>query len=73
MPEICGDAALYCDPYSVDDMAAKLLTILNDEPLRVNLRQRGLEHARTFTWEKCIAQTCDVIRGLLDRQSRQSV
>jgi glycosyltransferase involved in cell wall biosynthesis len=69
MPEVCGDAALYCDPYSVDDIAAKLLTILNDEPLRATLRQRGLERARTFTWESCIAETCDVIRRLLTEQS----
>lgn len=73
MPEVCGDAALYCDPYSVDDMAAKLLTILNDEPLRAKLRQRGLEHARTFSWERCIAKTSEVIRGLLAQQSRKAV
>lgn len=70
MPEICGDAALYCDPYSVGDMAAKLLTILNNEPLRATLRQRGLEHARTFTWDRCIVQTCDAIKGALAEQSR---
>jgi glycosyltransferase involved in cell wall biosynthesis len=69
MPEVCGDAALYCDPYSADDMAAKLLTILTDEPLRVKLRERGLKHARTFTWDKCVAQTCKVIRELLDEPS----
>jgi glycosyltransferase involved in cell wall biosynthesis len=72
MPEVCGDAALYCDPYSADDMATKLLTILTDEPLRVKLRQRGLAHARTFTWDKCVAQTCEVIKGLLDEPSGKS-
>lgn len=72
MLEVCGDAALYCDPRNVDDMAQKLFTILNDEPLRMTLRQRGLERASTFTWERCIVQTCDVIRGLLAEQSRRA-
>jgi glycosyltransferase involved in cell wall biosynthesis len=71
MPEVCGDAALYCDPHNVADMASKLLSILTDEPLRLKLRKLGLEHARTFTWDKCIAQTCEVIRGLLDKECRQ--
>jgi glycosyltransferase involved in cell wall biosynthesis len=69
MPEVCGDAALYCDPYNVDDIAQKLFTILNDDTLRETLRQRGLERAHSFTWDKCIAQTCDVISGLMAKQT----
>lgn len=67
MPEICGDAALYCDPYRVEDIAEKMMTLLNDAQLRDSLRLRGLERARSFTWDRCVQQTCDVIRGLLDQ------
>ena len=73
MPEVCGESALYCDPHNVNDIAQKLFTILNDEPLRAKLRQLGLEHARTFTWDKCIAQTCKVISGILDKYSGKAV
>ena len=71
MPEVCGDAALYCDPYNINDMAEKLLLILNDESLRSTLRQRGLEHAGNFTWDRCAEQTCEVIRGLLKTSDKK--
>lgn len=64
LPEICGDAAVYCDPYRPEDIASKLLGLLMDGELREELRRRGYEQARTFTWDRCISQTCDVIRDL---------
>lgn len=65
LPEICGDAAVYCDPYRAEDIASKLLELLTDEGLCEEFRRKGYERARTFTWERCVSQTCDVIRGLL--------
>lgn len=70
MPEICGDAALYCDPYRIDDIADKMLMLLNDAPLRDALRQRGLERARNFTWDRCIRETCNVMREVLNQPGK---
>lgn len=64
LPEICGDAAVYCDPYRPEDIASKLLGLLMDGELREELRRKGYERARTFTWDRCVSQTCDVIRDL---------
>lgn len=43
------------------------MTLLSDAQLRDSLRLRGLERARSFTWDRCCQQTCDVMRGLLDQ------
>lgn len=64
LPEICGDAALYCDPHRPEDIASKLLELLTDEGLGEELRSKGFERAHTFTWNRCVNQTCDVIRAL---------
>ena len=64
MPEICGDAAVFFDPYQHEDMAVKMLEILSDDNLRESIRQNGYERARTFTWDACVKQSCDVIRAL---------
>jgi len=64
MPEICGDAAVYFDPRQLADIAEKMLKVLSDENLRKILRQRGYEHAREFTWERCVKETCEVIRNM---------
>lgn len=65
LPEICGDAALYCDPYSPADIAAKIRLLMGDGTLRNELRTKGAARARRFTWESCIQKTCEVMDGLL--------
>lgn len=65
LPEVCGDAVLYCNPYKHEDIAKKIMEILNNESLRNELRNKGIAHAHKFTWEKCCVETCNVIKDLL--------
>ncbi len=65
LPEICGDAALYCDPRRPEDIAARIRELLGNHALRDSLIRKGRAHARQFTWDACIARTCEVMRGLL--------
>jgi glycosyltransferase involved in cell wall biosynthesis len=65
LPEVCGDGALYCNPYSPQDIADKIWLVLNDTALVETLRQKGLERAKKFTWGKCALETCKVINELL--------
>lgn len=57
LPEIGGDAVLYCDPLSVEDITEKLRRIIQDESLRTELIKRGKLRAAEFTWEKCARET----------------
>ena len=52
LPEVCGDAALYCDPYSRDDIAEKLRNLLDSAELRADLKRRGYSHAAQYSWSK---------------------
>jgi len=65
LPEVCGDAAVYCDPESVADIARGLLELLTDERLRAALVERGFAQARRFDWERCADDTSAVLRSLL--------
>ncbi len=49
LPEIAGDAALYVDPYDVDDIADAIKTITADEGLRTELSRRGRAQAELFS------------------------
>ncbi|ASV96992.1 glycosyl transferase [Paraburkholderia aromaticivorans] len=51
LPEVCGDASLYCDPYSSDDIADKLKSLLYTSELRADLRRRGHLHASKYRWQ----------------------
>lgn len=50
LPESCGDAALYLDPLSVEDIAQTIERALADEDLRTGLRARGYVRAGQLTW-----------------------
>ncbi len=50
--EYGGDAVLTFDPHSADSIAASLLRISREEGLREQLRARGTERAKLFTWER---------------------
>ncbi|WP_117017282.1 glycosyltransferase family 4 protein [Aeribacillus pallidus] len=65
LPEVCGDAALYVDPYNPEDIAEKMKLLLSDDKLREELRRKGLERAKMFSWEKCAKETLKVIEEVL--------
>ena len=48
LPEVCGDAALYFEPTSVDEIAEAILAVL-ERPGQ--LIERGLARAARFTWD----------------------
>jgi len=61
--ERCGEAALYCDPHSVEDMCEQIERLLDDPSLRESLRARGYQRAQGFTWETCASKTLETIIG----------
>ena len=63
LPEVCGDAALYFDPLSVDDIAAALQRLANDSRLRDELRLAGMQRAAAFTWRAAGQRLRDEVRS----------
>src|SRR3989338_51681 len=55
--ESCGEAALYFDPHSPENMASKIALLLNDENLRKDLIQKGLENIEKYDWIECARKT----------------
>lgn len=62
--EVCGDAALYIDPYSEKDMADKINLLVEDECLREELVQKGNGQCRKYDWRKSADLLMDAIKGL---------
>jgi glycosyltransferase involved in cell wall biosynthesis len=57
LPEVAGDAAALINPYSVDELANGISRILSDEDLRNICVTKGIERAKSFTWERCAMET----------------
>lgn len=50
IPEVCGDAAGYFDPLSLDDIRASLHRAWHDDAWLETLRAAGIRQAERFTW-----------------------
>ncbi|WP_186127098.1 glycosyltransferase family 4 protein [Burkholderia gladioli] len=64
LPEVCGDAAMYCEARSVDDIAEKLTVMMTDPALRDALRASGRARARRFRWEVSARRLREVLDEL---------
>jgi glycosyltransferase involved in cell wall biosynthesis len=65
LPEVCGEAALYIDPYNVDDMAEKIDAMLSDEKLRQSLRAKGDEQLARFSPDRHRRQVAEAYASVL--------
>jgi len=62
LPEIGGDAAVYFDPYSIDDMRNKIESVIISATLQNELIKKGREQVKGFSWEKCAKETMEVYK-----------
>ncbi len=65
LPEVCGDASLYVDPYDEVDMAEKICSLIDDQGLREQLIEKGTERVKIFSWEKTAKKHIEVMERLL--------
>jgi glycosyltransferase involved in cell wall biosynthesis len=65
LPEVGGDAALYVDPISVDDIASAMQRCIDDDELVSMMRERGLVQSSAFTWQATAQATLDVYRSVV--------
>jgi glycosyltransferase involved in cell wall biosynthesis len=72
LPEVAGDAAVYFDPTSVDDIARAITQVLNGVGVSDRLRREGPARARRFSWEATAAGTLTSYERALAGSSQAS-
>lgn len=63
MPEVGGDAVMYCNPEDVNEIASKMELLVKDMELREKLITKGIEQREKFMWQK---SSDSVYRSLID-------
>jgi glycosyltransferase involved in cell wall biosynthesis len=58
LPETCGDAARYADPFDHDDIATQVEAAIQDDALRA----AGPVRAQRFTWQRTISELDALLR-----------
>lgn len=62
LSEVGGNAAVYFNPSSSEDMAEKISMVLNNEELRRDLIKKGLRRYKRFSWKKLAEKTLEVYK-----------
>jgi glycosyltransferase involved in cell wall biosynthesis len=65
LPEVVGDAALLIDPYDSGAIAAAMRRVLTEPALREDLRERGLQRVKEFSWERSVRRVREVYAEVL--------
>ncbi len=68
LPEVCGDASVYVDPYDTDSIRDGLMSIIGDVALRNQLVAKGYKQIKKFSWK----QSAEQVNLLVDHLNKKS-
>ena len=66
LPEVGGDAPLYCDPYDIESIRENIESALSYSVLRENMIAKGLEQAKKFSWKKSAQSHIELFQTLIE-------
>ena len=64
LPEIIGDAGILVNPRDVEGWADAISRLLTDRELKESMRQRSLERAKLFSWDRLAQETLIIYNKL---------
>ena len=62
LPEVAGDAAIFFPPHDHYALARAMEDLLRNPSIAEQLRRKGFEQARQFTWQRAAEQTIGIYR-----------
>jgi glycosyltransferase involved in cell wall biosynthesis len=68
MPEVVGDAGLLVDALEVDQIAAKMDILLQDESLSLELKEKAKKQIEKFSWKKAAEKTVDLYQEIKEKE-----
>ena len=70
MPEVLGDAGVYFDPETPDDIARALRTLIESPELRERLAEKSSERIRIYSWTRCADETLEFLAHMTVKNSK---
>ena len=65
LSEVGGDAALYVNPQDPEQLGVELERLVGDPGLQEQLRTKGFERVKQFTWDRAAQQTLDLYQEVV--------
>ena len=73
MPEVCGEAALYCDPNRPEDIAVCIRRLVEEPQFGEKMRRLGRAQAAPYTWRRSAHAILDIAEGLAVNAKKTAV
>tara|TARA_R110001606_G_scaffold391386_1_gene559427 strand:- start:2263 stop:3366 length:1104 start_codon:yes stop_codon:yes gene_type:complete len=67
LPEVGGNAALYFDPYDINEIRSVIIKALKNTSNLESLVEKGIENRKSFSWSKTALETLDVYKKLYEK------
>lgn len=65
MPEVIGVAGEFFNPTSIEDMACAIEKVVFSESRMRELKEKGQDRLKLFSWEKCAKETLEVYKKVI--------
>lgn len=69
IPEVCGSAAYYFNPYDYYNIAEALAEVISNDKLRQTLVEAGYERVQEFSWQKSVEKHFEIIQSIAQKLS----
>jgi alpha-1,3-rhamnosyl/mannosyltransferase len=66
LPEVAVGAALIINPENVEELSRNILLVCNNNEKRKEMRVKGINRAKSFTWDKTASLTYDIYKKVVD-------
>lgn len=66
LPEVVGDAGVLVDPYDVEAIAEGIKRLVEDSNLRTELRRKGLNQVKSYTWDRTAELTWKALQEAME-------
>jgi glycosyltransferase involved in cell wall biosynthesis len=66
LPEVTGDAGILIDPTSTEQLSFQMERVLLSPSLQSDLRKKGIERAKLFTWDRTAELTEQVYKKVMN-------
>ncbi len=64
LPQVCADAAEYCDPEKAEDIARAIIHVLDSAERRQELIEKGTENLKRFSWKTMTSGILDILKTM---------
>lgn len=71
MPEIARNAAQYFDPDNQTELVSWLRRFASDDQLKAQLRAKGFEQVKMYSWDTTAEQTMAIYRSVLNGRAKR--